>query len=124
MSVNLSRTGSLLSPTMRRSVAGFPGYTVDSLGTVYGKRSGQPLKVRIVRGVPCVDLRPRGQKVSPWVPVHILVARAFVPIPRPLYRHREVIHRDGNQRNCAASNLAWRCDRADSQRSNVRIRQR
>lgn len=110
MSVNLPRPERLLLPAHTRSVAGFPGYTIDSLGTVYSKRNGQPLKVRIVRGVPCVDLRPRGQKVSPWVPVHILVARAFVPIPRPLYRHREVIHRDGDRLNCAASNLVWKCD--------------
>jgi len=110
MSVNLSRVERLLSPAVPRSVPGFPGYLIDDLGTVYGKRNGQPLKARLVRGVPCVDLRPRGQRVSPWVPVHILVARAFVPIPRPLYRHREVIHRDGNRLNCTASNLEWKRD--------------
>lgn len=104
-----STRGRLLARPDLRSVAGFPGYTVDEDGTVYGKRSGEPLKARIVRGEPCVDLTPRDRgRESPWVPVSILVARAWVPIPRPLYRHREVVHRDGNRRNCSASNLMWK----------------
>lgn len=91
-----------------RSVPGWPGYRIDAAGTVYGKRSGRPLRSRLVRGVPCVDLSPRpSQRVSPWVPVHILVARAFVPIPRPLYRHREVGFHDDDPRNIQASNLFW-----------------
>lgn len=90
-----------------RSVPGFPGYRVDEHGNVYSKRTLHLLEARLVCGVLCVDLRDRGARVSPWVPVAVLVARAFVPVPRPLYRHREVVHRDGDRRNCRASNLIW-----------------
>lgn len=91
-----------------RSVPGFPGYRINRDGTVFSKRSGQPLRVRMVRGRPCVDLRPRPTVgVTPYASVALLVARAFVPVPRPLHHRREVVHRDGDTDNCHASNLRW-----------------
>ncbi|WP_186004842.1 HNH endonuclease [Microbacterium sp. UCD-TDU] len=90
-----------------RSIPGFAGLRADANGWIYTKRDGQRLKSRVVGGVLCVDVSKPTQRQSPWVPVAILVARAFVPIPRPRYRHREVIHLDGDRKNCRASNLAW-----------------
>lgn len=91
-----------------RSVPGFPGYRIGPDGIVYSKRTGQPLQIRNVRGVPCVDLRPRPTVgMSPYVAVAVLVARAFVPMPRPLHHRRKVVHRDGDTNNCRASNLRW-----------------
>lgn len=90
-----------------RSVPGFPGLRANASGWILRKRDGQRLKPRIVGGVLCVDVSTPTQRAKPWVPVAVMVARAFVPIPRPRYRHREVIHLDGDGKNCRASNLAW-----------------
>lgn len=91
----------------RRSIPGFPGLRADASGWIYRKRDGQRLKPRMIAGVLCVDVSTPKARAKPWVPVAILVARAFVPIPRPRYRHREVVHLDGDLNNCRASNLAW-----------------
>lgn len=96
-----------LSTAARRSVPGFPGLRADRSGWIYTKRDGQRLKRRVVGGVLCVDVSRPTQRHSPGVPVAILVARAFVPRPRPFYRHREVVHLDGDSRNCRSANLAW-----------------
>ena len=90
-----------------RSVPGFPHHRADTAGSIYSKRDGQKLEPRVIDGVPCIDVSKPTQRHSPWVPVAVMVARAFVPIPRPIYRHRTVKHLDGNRRNCKASNLAW-----------------
>lgn len=96
-----------LSAAARRSVPGFPGLRADRSGWIYRKRDGQRLKPRVLGGVLYVDVSTPTQLDRPWVPVAILVARAFVPRPRPFYRHREVVHLDGDRKNCRASNLAW-----------------
>ncbi|MFJ4224247.1 hypothetical protein [Microbacterium sp. NPDC089695] len=90
-----------------RSVPGFPGLRADASGWIYTKRDGQRLRPRIVGGVLCVDISTPTQRNKPWIPVAILVARAFVARPRPFYRHRQVIHLDGDIRNCRSANLAW-----------------
>lgn len=90
-----------------RSVPGFPCIRADASGWIYRKRDGQRLKPRVIGGALCVDTSTPTQRNKPWIPVAILVARAFVPIPRPRYRHREVVHLDGDRKNCRASNLAW-----------------
>ncbi|UTT53753.1 hypothetical protein [Microbacterium maritypicum] len=94
--------------TARRSVPGFPGLRADATGSIYSKRDGQRLKPRVVGDVLCVDVSTPTQRNKPWIPVAILVARAFVARPRPFYRHREVIHLDGDRKNCRALNLAWK----------------
>lgn len=93
--------------TAHRSIPGFPGLRADASGWIYRKRDGQRLKPRIVGGVLCVDVSTPTQRNKPWIAVAILVARAFVQIPRPLHRHRNVRHLDGDCRNCRASNLVW-----------------
>lgn len=90
-----------------RSIPGFPDLRASASGWIYTKRDGQRLKPRMIAGVLCVDTSTPTQRAKPWVPVGVLVARAFVPIPRPRYRHREVIHLDGDPRNARAANLAW-----------------
>lgn len=90
-----------------RSIPGFPGLRADASGWIHRKSDGQRLKPRIVNGVLCVDVSTPRVRAKPWVPVAILVARTFVPRPRPFYRHREVVHLDGDRKNCRASNLAW-----------------
>lgn len=90
-----------------RSVPGFPGLRADASGWIHRKSDGQRLKPRFVGGMLCVDVSTATQRNKPWVPVAVLVARAFVPRPRPFYRHRAVVHLDGDRKNCRASNLAW-----------------
>lgn len=106
--------------TPRRSVPGFPGLRAEASGWIYTKRDGQRLKPRLIDGVICVDVSTPRARAKPWVPVAILVARAFVPVPRPRYRHREVIYLDGDRKNCRATNLAWQragCSKGAPRRS-------
>lgn len=93
-----------------RSIGGFPALRADASGWIYRKRDGARLKPRIIGGVLCVDVSKPSEIERPWVPVSMLVARAFVPIPRPLYRHRVVRHLDGDLANCRSTNLAWVCE--------------
>lgn len=94
-----------------RSVPGFPAYCIDQDGTVYNKRTGDALRVRIVGGLPCVDVdtRPRATAQSrPSVPVRLLVARAWLPRLRAKDRGATLRHLDGDQMNSRADNLVWR----------------
>lgn len=104
--VAATREGYSIDPK-RRSIRGFPDLCADASGWIYRKRDGARLKPRLVGGVLCVDASKPTQIDKPWVFVAVLVARAFVPIPRPLYRHRIVRHLDGDRKNCQASNLVW-----------------
>lgn len=107
--MNTTRDAPELYPraTTPRSVPGFPGLRATASGWIYTKRDGQRLKPRMIDGVLCVDVSTPKARTKPWIPVAILVARAFVPVPRPRYRHRDVVHLDGDRRNCRASNLVW-----------------
>lgn len=90
-----------------------PGYMVSNRGRVKSfKRSekGTLLKERLDNGgYPRVWLS-RGNE-SFWIPVHRLVANAFVP----KRGHQEVNHKDGRKTNNKHTNLEW-CSR----RHNVR----
>ena len=74
------------------------GYTIFSDGRVRG-RSGAFLQPRVnSNGYTAVRL------VRGWVPLHRLLAQAFVPNPDNL---PQVNHIDGNKQNYALSNLEW-----------------
>lgn len=106
-----------------RTIEGFENYAVNNKGKVmrYGYVKKTPLghpfyhepkllksNSSLRRGYPCVSLYgDSGHKV---VPVHRLVAQAFIPNPKNM---PEVNHKDGVRTNSNASNLEW-CTRAEN----------
>ena len=88
---------------MRKTIADFPNYTVDEIGTVRNK-DGLILSQRTYSGYKCVGLWKNG--VGKIEKVHRLVAEAFIPNPNNLPC---VNHKDENKLNNCVSNLEW-CD--------------
>lgn len=120
-----------------RSVVGFEGrYEVSDLGRVrsvdrqqefpdrWGGSQVRRFKGRVRAlvedkdGYPRVGLYQPGQKCK-LVPVHRLVALAFVPNPKGL---PHVDHLDSNRANATASNLAWVTNAENTSRSTSRGR--
>lgn len=86
----------------RKEITRDPRYQVDTDGNVYGQK-GQKLKAFKPVGGRYLQVGvgiERNQKCY----VHQLVAEAFVPNPQGL---PEVVHRDHDRLNNAASNLRW-----------------
>lgn len=121
--------GAIFSPIVprnddKRSIPGFPRLWADRAGHIWNKKDGKELAPFRVAGVLLVDVSPRPSMVDrPWVPVKILVARAWLPRLRPKHRDRVLKHIDNDPLNVAASNLAWvsppRCSGV-SERSGLR----
>lgn len=91
----------------RRDVPGFAGYQVDNEGNVYSKRDGGPLKQRDCFGYKRVTLYAESGKPKS-VPVHRVVAMAFLPNPDglPQVNHKNEIRADNHVENlewCTAS---------------------
>lgn len=86
---------------MWKPVSGFPKYEVSPDGGIRSPRG--PLRHIIDgNGYPIVTLY--APEVKRNILVHRAVATAFVPNPDG---HEWVLHRDGDSRNPAASNLYW-----------------
>lgn len=88
-----------------KKIPGFSRYEVSTLGRVRSKTAGEPkiMKRRLGTGgyVRVTMQSDRGKKIS--APVHMLVARTFLgPADR-----RIVLHKDGDETNCALSNLKY-----------------
>ena len=101
-----------------RPVPGYEGsYSVSSAGRVRSedrviterttgirkRLRGRVRKLTMHKGYPHLKLSMPGTLA--WVPVHRLVALAFLGAP-PTQRH-EVAHDDGNRANCSLGNLRW-----------------
>lgn len=97
---------------MRKDIEGYEGrYQVDSEGYVV---SLVGLTERVLKPYsnasqwnaahPRVVLHKGDGSKQKTFTVHGLVARAFLPAPS---EGQEILHRDGNHENCAASNLRW-----------------
>lgn len=71
----------------------------------YGKgfKKGREMSYQDIRGYARVFIRKRNEK-SKSVPVHRLVAMAFIPNPKNL---PQVNHIDGNKKNNSVKNLEW-----------------
>lgn len=100
-----------------KPVQGYEGYyNVSNLGNVYSllrtvirsdglscQRGGYLLQHTMNSdGYPTVHLSKNG--VSERIPVHVLVARAFVDNPNG---YKEVNHKDFDRTNCRSDNLEW-----------------
>lgn len=88
-------------------IPGFPRYAVSSQGRIYNKIFESMMKPSIstAQGNLKISLIDEDE-IRRAMGVAHLVANAFVE--RPNYLCTEVILRDGNLSNVAASNLAWR----------------
>lgn len=94
------------APLMRndcRAIPGFPGYSIDPNGVVYGK-TGAPMSPQIHPiGYLALGLWVSGKRTTKRI--HNLVASAWLP-PKPSCRH-EVAHNNGNKLDNRSSNLRW-----------------
>lgn len=93
-----------------RPVPGYDGYFATEDGRVFSVRLGQGIGApREHRQYPDHEGYPRVRFVRDgrrsWIKVAKVIALAFLP-PKPSETH-QVRHLDGNNKNNAASNLAW-----------------
>lgn len=80
-------------------------YTLYEDGSVYNEDNGKWIKgTTITKNNRYVKIHLGADKVSKFVPLHRLVATAFIPNPNNL---PQVNHIDGNRYNNSASNLEW-----------------
>lgn len=101
---------------MRKPIKNFEGlYEITDRGEVitlirhpYVKKEHISKGYKNKKGYLVFDFRRRGGKV---VPVHRLVAQAFIPNPNNL---PQVNHKDGNKCNNCVENLEW-CDNSYNQ---------
>ena len=88
-----------------KKIPGFSRYEISDLGRVRSRIGGktQVMKRRLGTGgyVRVTMQNDLGKKIS--APVHILVARTFLGPARK----RIVLHQDGDETNCALSNLKY-----------------
>lgn len=94
---------------------GFPGYSVDEFGNVYGKRVDVLKQVNLGSYLG-VSLPLGNGSFKPFL-VHRLVATAFLQNPNDL---PEVNHIDGNKYNNNVSNLEW-VSRSDNQLHRINV---
>jgi hypothetical protein len=89
-----------------KTIPQFPDYAVSNMGRVKrltfyrSTKVGKVLKPNVVRGYLHVSVNGRGY--AP--PIHVLVARAFIPNPLNL---PQVNHKDLDKKNCTVDNLEW-----------------
>ena len=96
-----------------KPIKGYEGiYEVSSLGCVRKAATGLILHQSNNRGYRQVGLRKDG--ITKTVPVHRLVAKAFLPNPDML---PQINHRDENKANNCVENLEW-CDGSYNMRYN------
>lgn len=91
------------NPDQRRPVSGFPGYTVNAMGVVFGKK-GMPLKgSRLPAGYLTVGFW-LNRKLHTRT-IHSVVAGAWLD-QKPSDKH-EVAHNNGINTDNRADNLRW-----------------
>ncbi|MDD2879800.1 MAG: hypothetical protein PHQ58_05140 [Rhodoferax sp.] len=97
-----------------RLIPGFPGFIVNSKGTVKSRKFGRTLSQAIgPYGYPYVNIYDPDKSKWRSVSLHILLARAFVQNDDPSYRCF-VNHKDGNKLNYDLDNLEWTCSRGNN----------
>lgn len=86
----------------RRSIEGFPNYTIASTGEVFNKQDKELHQYVNRDGYSLVTLSNNGKAKT--FQVHRLVANAYIDNP---YKKQTVNHIDGNKLNNDVCNLEW-----------------
>ena len=83
-----------------------PGYHITPEGRVYSEFSQKFLtpKYHIKLNALGIKLPVHGQARKPFIRIHMLVAKAFIPNPED---KTHIIHLDKNRHNCSKDNLKW-----------------
>lgn len=86
-----------------RPISGYHGrYSVSNYGAIMNNKTHRVLMVNYDSKLPSIGLSCDG--IQTWIPVCVLVARAFVDNPNN-YEHVRFI--DGDNRHHRADNLEW-----------------
>lgn len=87
-------------------------YAVTPEGSIYSRKWGMWKQMQLSehKGYRRITLSKNNERII--YPVHVLVARAFIPNPK---KKPFVNHKDGNKRNNEVSNLEW-CTHAENQK--------
>lgn len=86
------------------SCAGYPNYAVSSKGRVFSFNRGGVMLRQHENGKGYLSVAPSHRGKQKTIPVHVLVARAFIgDRPSGLF----ILHNDGNQKNNHVDNLRY-----------------
>lgn len=94
---------------MLKQIPGFPSYTIDECGNVYGPQGPKPLYLG-PKGYYYVSMWNKNTNKHCRFNVHKLVALTYIPNPN---NYSVINHIDGNKTNNSISNLEW-CTQRDN----------
>lgn len=103
---------------MIKDIYDFENYTTNDVGEICNKKSGRILHHYDTNGYERVVLSKHGKPKR--IPVHRIVAQAFIPNPNNL---PQVNHKNGDKKDNRVENLEW-CTRSENQRHRVDILKR
>lgn len=89
-----------------RIIPGYPGFVINKYGDVISRKTGRVLSKKDTNGYLAVNIYNPDKSEWRVVPVHILLARAYIENSNP-DKYCCVNHIDGNKRNNNIDNLEW-----------------
>ncbi len=92
-----------MTPLKRKNIPGFPGYKIDTVGRIWGRKKSH-MKCSISgSGYPHITLRHNGKPACRFV--HRLMAAAFIG---PCPRGKQCAHLDNDKTNFNLNNLVYK----------------